>query len=85
MTSFTLRENIRSMEQISVITSIEGLVEALGGTGAAAAALDAKHPSVVSMWMARGNIPPKHFPRHAEILKQRGLTAKPSLWFGDAA
>ena len=65
-------------------TSIPDLIDKLGGTGEAAKALGAKQPSVVSMWIKRQQIPPRHYPRHAEVLRERGITAPESFWFGAA-
>lgn len=65
------------------ITSVDKLVETLGGTVATVRTLDAKSASVVSNWRKRGNIPPRLAMKHRAILEQRGICASPSIWFGE--
>lgn len=68
------------------VNSIGELVDTLGGLESAAAVLGVKSAQVVSNWKNRSErIPPEYFMQHQEALKQRGIVAPPSLWFGGAA
>jgi len=61
------------------ITSIEGLVDALGGTGPTAEFIG-REDSAVSNWKARGFIPPGWHLRLFLELSRRGFTVAPSVF-----
>ena len=55
-----------------MLKSVEDIVDALGGTTAAAHFLDLDI-STVSCWKGRGHIPPHYYLAVAEELERRGL------------
>jgi hypothetical protein len=55
-----------------MLTSVEQVIDALGGTTAAANLLDLD-VSTVSTWKSRGAIPSHQFLRVSEELERRGL------------
>ena len=68
------------------VTTIEELIDALGGVTKAAPILGAKGPQRVWNWKKRGKITPALFMQHQAALQERGIVAPPSFWFeGQAA
>jgi DNA-binding transcriptional regulator YdaS (Cro superfamily) len=61
------------------LATVDDVIEAVGGT-AAAAALAGVKPPAASNWRARGRIPPGKSMIFAEALKQRGKEANPSVF-----
>lgn len=66
-----------------MLTSVEQVIDALGGTFKAAEAAKVG-PSAVSNWKARGRIPSDRFFVVTEALQREGKAASPAL-FGFAA
>ncbi len=62
------------------ISSIEELIEALGGTSAVARFCEYESDSGVSNWKARGFIPPAWHLRLLLELSKRGCTVAPSVF-----
>lgn len=77
LTHFTNSEYHSRMAQ--TITSIEGLVKALGGTTAVADWLGVQ-PSAVSMWIDRGHIPPGWHLRLFLRCAEKGVTVDLGLF-----
>lgn len=61
------------------ITSVKALIKELGGTGAAAQALDATPQKIVN-WRATGKLPARLYLMHRERLAGRGLAVADSVW-----
>lgn len=62
------------------LTSVDAVIDALGGTGATASLLGYRSNSPVSNWRARGRLPADKFLVMQDELKRRGLIAPPTLW-----
>lgn len=63
------------------ISTVDDLVEALGGRPEAAKVLEAGGANVVWNWQGRGKIPTRLYLRHKEILDGRKIIAPSSIWF----
>lgn len=61
------------------VETVEELIAALGGTGAAAQALDATSNKIVN-WRAAGRLPSRLYFVHRRILNERGINAAPGMW-----
>jgi hypothetical protein len=61
------------------ITTIDEVIEALGGPNEISKLLDCR-PHAVSMWKARGRISPDTYVILNAALKARGKIAPPHLW-----
>lgn len=62
-----------------MLTSVEAVIDALGGTAAAADLLGLGRPAI-SNWKFRGAIPPENFMMISEALTVRGLHANPAIF-----
>ena len=69
----------RTMSDSQIIAELAALVDKLGGTKAAAAALDLTMQQVSNAKKA-GAFPPRLYLVHRNILAARGIAAAPSLW-----
>lgn len=68
-----------------MLQTVDEIIKALGGSGAAAAATGVE-PSAVSMWKARGKIPPNRFLAISKLLLKGGYQADPAVFgFAEAA
>lgn len=61
------------------LLSVDDVVREVGGDGTATS-LAGVVPHAVSMWRARGNLPPDTYVLFTAILAGKGLTADPALW-----
>lgn len=62
------------------LTSVNAVIDALGGTTVVASLFGFRRPTPVSNWRVRGSFPSdKYLVMQAE-LNRRGLTAPPWLW-----
>ena len=62
-----------------MLKTVDEIVDALGGTAAAASAAGME-PSAISMWKARGKIPPNRFLMISRLLLQAGQQADPTIF-----
>lgn len=62
-----------------MLTSVDEIIEALGGTSAVAG-LAGVGQSAVSNWRSRGRIPPEKFMIFTEALGKAGKEAQPSVF-----
>lgn len=62
-----------------VIQTVDGVIDALGGTGATAE-MTSRKPQHVSNWRAEKRLAGETFLVLQEHLSERNLTAPPSLW-----
>jgi hypothetical protein len=62
------------------LTSVDDVIDALGGNGAVASMLGLIGSNRVSNWRARGSLPADKFLLMQAELQRRGLRAPPSLW-----
>lgn len=62
-----------------MLTSVAQVIDALGGTAAAASIAGVGAPAV-SNWKDRGYIPPGKFLAFTKALAERGLTAAPIVF-----
>lgn len=62
-----------------MLKTVDEIVEALGGTSAAASAAGME-PSAVSMWKVRGKIPSNRFLVISRLLLQAGQQADPAVF-----
>ncbi len=67
---------------VQPISTIRDLIDALNGPTAVAEWAGVEHPSAISNWEARGNIPPGYHMRLALEARRRGLTISPEDIFG---
>jgi hypothetical protein len=65
------------------IDTVAALVEALGGFERMAELFGGRS-GTVRMWRDRGYIPPRHYLKHASLLKARGISADPAIWNQEA-
>ena len=65
--------------------TVHELVSALGGASKAAERLGEKYPSTVSNWLRIGRIPAGKFLKHSGVLADMGISAAPSIWFGQVS
>lgn len=56
------------------------VIDAVGGTAAAAALTHQRSLSNVSNWRATNRLPPKTYLQFSAELSARGLSASPTLW-----
>ncbi len=61
------------------VDSIGDLISVLGGISRAATVFDASEGQI-RIWKVRGYIPPAHYSRHQIALRDRGISAAPTLW-----
>lgn len=61
------------------VNSAEEIIDRLGGPTAVARAIGNVSPKAVSMWKSRG-LPSWSFLAVRKLLKERGMSAHPSLW-----
>lgn len=66
--------------ELDQITTVEGVIEALGGTSATASLLGYRLMQPVSEWKRRNRLPADKYLLMQDALRQRGKTAPPSLW-----
>lgn len=64
---------------MSDIRTLDELIEALGGTAAAATKAGVTPPAV-SNWRTRGRIPPEHFLRLSDEIGKLGRRLDPALF-----
>jgi len=69
----------------AIVTSVDDLIEALGGTGAARKALGGVSPQRLWNWRFRNKLPPDMYLQHKAALAGLGITASDTLWFAKAA
>lgn len=62
-----------------MLTSVDAVIDELGGTGAAAEIAGVR-PSAVSNWRAKGLIPPEYFVTVSDALIARGLQAERAVF-----
>ena len=62
------------------LSSIEAVVEALGGADSARLLAGLESPNAAFNWIARGKIPPDHFWVFSETLRASGKEADPALF-----
>lgn len=65
---------------LTELTTVDDVIDALGGTGATARLLGCKSMRPVSNWRSRGRLPADKFLLMQQALRDRGKTAPPSLW-----
>ena len=70
---------------MSMLSTIDEVVAAVGGVPAAVALVGAKASNAPSMWKIRGRIPPEHFFPFSEALRKVGKQADPALFGFDRA
>lgn len=61
------------------IRTLDDLIDALGGTAAAASKAGVSPPAV-SNWRSRGRVPPEHFLRLSDEVGKLGRRLDPSLF-----
>jgi hypothetical protein len=62
------------------LTSVDAVIDALGGPTVVAALLGYPAPNRVSNWRARNSLPSDKYLVMLAALNARGKTAPPSLW-----
>jgi DNA-binding transcriptional regulator YdaS (Cro superfamily) len=62
-----------------ILTSVEAVIEAMGGPTKTAAQLG-QRPNTVSNWKLRNKIPPEHFLAVSEALKASGAVPDPQIF-----
>jgi hypothetical protein len=62
------------------VSTIDGVLEALGGPDAARSLAGVKSQSAPFNWKKRGRIPTEHFLVFAEALRSQGKEADPALF-----
>ena len=68
------------MPMLIVLSTVDDVIDALGGTYETARLLDLKYPQPVSQWRKRARLPADKFLIMQSELEKRGKTAPPELW-----
>jgi len=56
-----------------MFSTVDEIIDAVGGTGVVTAGLGLKYPSIVSSWRSRKSIPGDRWMSLAELARERGV------------